>query len=364
MNNEIVNRLKLAVEDKECDVGAVSALLGEMHDNNNRLDQFTALYLVSSAGENRRADICDAIFRPYAGVILEGGPRGSKAPSSIVCTVVAENGKLTTLKWTLLRGLAYDSSIVFAAASRNDHDTLDWLLTYCPWAVPICLECVRKGNVRLMATILARGFVCNAHECLREAARAGNVNMVKTLFMEDRSGAKLALDDAVGNGNMNVVRWLLDNGVLGDESTTAAAVSGGYMRILRAVVAAQAPYDERVISNMAVSNRQWQSVRYGLNLGLRWSEETFELAAGRGDVRNVVCMHEEGCPWDARTCVAAAASISMQLLKMLRSKGCPWDSKNLRKLLLSRTCVCWSGCLQIRVHGMRRPSLQPREADV
>jgi hypothetical protein len=120
MNSEIVRRLKVAVEDKDCDVDAVSALMGEMYGNIIMLNQFTALHLVSSAGENGRTDICDTIFRPYAGVILEGGPRGSKAPSSIVCTVAAEKGEVSTLKWALVRGLACDTAAIFAAASRND----------------------------------------------------------------------------------------------------------------------------------------------------------------------------------------------------------------------------------------------------
>jgi hypothetical protein len=54
-------------------------------------------------------------------------------------------------------------------------------------------------------------------------------------------------------------------------------------------------------------------------------EELSELAAKRGKIESLTCLHANGCPWDVWTCAGAAEGGHLEVLQWARQNGCPWD---------------------------------------
>ncbi|CAM9530803.1 unnamed protein product [Pylaiella littoralis] len=53
---------------------------------------------------------------------------------------------------------------------------------------------------------------------------------------------------------------------------------------------------------------------------------TFERAAGYGSLENMKWLLEHGCPWGENTFLEAAFHGSLENMKWLRTNGCPWNT--------------------------------------
>ena len=61
--------------------------------------------------------------------------------------------------------------------------------------------------------------------------------------------------------------------------------------------------------------------------GLDWRNERLTwLAAKRGKIESLMCLHANGCPWNEKTCSAAAEGGYLDVLQWAQRNECPWDS--------------------------------------
>eukprot|EP00797_Seminavis_robusta_P011460 Sro1869_g302640.1 ankyrin repeat protein (303) ;mRNA; f:7109-8123 len=67
-------------------------------------------------------------------------------------------------------------------------------------------------------------------------------------------------------------------------------------------------------------------MRWALQMGFTWDENTCATAAGCGYLEMVRWLHHNGCPWDASTCTEAAAGGHLEVIKYAHDNGCPWNS--------------------------------------
>jgi hypothetical protein len=76
--------------------------------------------------------------------------------------------------------------------------------------------------------------------------------------------------------------------------------------------------------------------------GLEWRDDGLGLpflAAKRGKLASLTCLHANGCPWDMKkTCLSAAAGGHLDVLQWARQNGRPWSTSTETKLYNEAMC--------------------------
>ena len=104
---------------------------------------------------------------------------------------------------------------------------------------------------------------------LKEAAAAGNLEIVKWLRHEGAPWSNKVFNVASKRGYLEIMKWAKGNGCPLNEGACSAAASSGHLEVLK------------------------------------W-------------------LRENGCSWDSTTCHTAAAGGHLEVLKWAIENGCPW----------------------------------------
>jgi hypothetical protein len=199
------------------------------------------------------------------------------------------------------------------------------------------------------------------------ASLGGHLTLVRWFY---RHGIRLrSCAEAARSGNIELVKWLKINDVAWDNLTCAAAATGGHLPLLQwlrspfwvrndcqeyetgGYLPDLCPWDQLTCTAAAAIGRidilDWcrnRKITVRGDAPCPWDEGTCAAAASHNQpqtlkwlrgVRNGNQQVDDVCPWDDRTCEGVAGSGNFELLRWCRAQGCPWTRQTCELIAMN-----------------------------
>ncbi len=94
------------------------------------------------------------------------------------------------------------------------------------------------------------------------------------------------------------------------------------------------------MNNAAFAGNVKEIMRLRQN-GCPWTDWICRSAAKEGKLMCLAWLHENGCPWNADTCTYAASSGHLACLKYAHEQGCPWTSETCEAACRTGQAACF-----------------------
>ena len=168
---------------------------------------------------------------------------------------------------------------------------------------------------------------------MNDAVRQGDFERVKALHAQKCPWNTLTTCAAADGGHLEILQWLHANGCPWNECTPQEAARSGHRGMLEFIFSA--------IDSKEKQDWDWPEVMEGAAYGnhfeiLKWiydrvdvlfGGDSYEFAAGHGNLEMLQWLQGEGGDWDSDTCTAAACNGHLEVLKWAHENGCPWDAE-------------------------------------
>ncbi|GLC48756.1 hypothetical protein PLESTB_000133400 [Pleodorina starrii] len=242
-------------------------------------------------------------------------------PKSRACEFALEAGDgdvvKARLQWLRGRGYPLEAEVADAAVDLGNLAALRFLMEQVGVRPSddqfILPDAARQGHLAVLQYLHARGVRIQPLSVAVEAARAGLLPLVawavEVLGVAPADSATTLLDHAARSGNLELMAWLHVRGWALRLSAIPDGAASGCEEALEWLVERGCPFP--------------------LDGG------AYHVAAGKGDLAMLRCLHRLGCPWGPpgkllADCIRIGVSVdSVAVLQCLLDLGCPemdWDA--------------------------------------
>ncbi len=190
--------------------------------------------------------------------------------------------------------------------------------------------------VRNLGSCFQTTFAMAGRTCREAVERVASTRAVLTEKerTQFRSRQMTPLAVAVAEGDVEALEWLIqlfdgkglewrDDGL----GLPFLAAKRGKLASLTCLHANGCPWDMKKTCLSAAAGGHLDVLQWARQNGRPWSTSTCERAAWAGHLEVLQLARRNGCPWDEGTCWWAAHEGHLEVLQWLRQNGCPWDAK-------------------------------------
>jgi hypothetical protein len=304
------------------------------------------------------ATVCRSWRRTLCYFVASG--RCRRPTPTAYMAMLANHGAKDVIVWARGRGHAWDAQATAAAAGGGHHDLVVWLVDQgCPVDDRACTAAARGGHADILEWLLARGH--KAHSSSAASAVAGGHREI--IIMLDNHKVQRgtnACAEAARVGNMDMLRWLHDERrfpvdmwvrawamARGDDAMDAwarerrcadpsthvsrlwqEAIDRGYTEIIRWLRAAGHPWPKGAFRRSALGG-------YRDVLAMTTADERrrnhapCKAAAEVGDVALVKWLHADGWAWTSSVTHDFARLGLFLALQWAIDAGCQYDVNTL-----------------------------------
>ena len=195
------------------------------------------------------------------------------------------------------------------------------------WETIMCNEAAMARNYDLLEFLIKKNIGkphSNVSICSK-IARNGDLFQLKSFSEMNLPWADNIVTHAVKSGNQDLVKYLVDNGATYNEETCAAAAEYGYLQILIKLREIGCKWDDRTIIAALTSGYTDIAIE-ALQNGCPASGRIASVIASKGDIGLLKhFVEDEGCPMNEyQTFDHAITSSSIKLVEYCYKNGCPY----------------------------------------
>lgn len=208
------------------------------------------------------------------------------------------NGEISKLKWLKKNRCPYDKSILTDSMYGGDNKIYNWIVKNCIWYDKQVYEIIKKDDIGTLKWVVDSVPKLSKYVC-EYASELNNFRILKWGVFKKFKFNHVTISNAARCGNLEMLKFLLEHNCDWNELITIEASSNGHRHIVE----------------WCIENKKCKMDEYAC-----------AEAAENNQLEMLIYLREQGCPWDEKTYISARKH--PLIFKYVLENNCPRENKN------------------------------------